>query len=75
MKRKRDSNQAAARAVAQTSAKHDKPLLADLEAAWEELSRGVFAPTLSFIPPEANIITPRILGQNLRGVICGVGKA
>jgi hypothetical protein len=36
-----DENQAAARIVASTTAKSEKPLSADLQAAWEEWSRGI----------------------------------
>jgi hypothetical protein len=36
-----DENQAAARIVASTTAKSEKPLAADLQAAWDEWSRGI----------------------------------
>jgi hypothetical protein len=39
--RKTDVNVSAARAVAKTIAKHEKPLPADFEAAWEEWSSAV----------------------------------
>jgi hypothetical protein len=40
-KPKADPNQSAAADVAQTAAKHEKPLPADLEAAWAEWSRAI----------------------------------
>jgi hypothetical protein len=36
-----DENQAAARIVASTTAKSEKPLPSDLQAAWAEWSRGI----------------------------------
>jgi len=36
-----DANQSAAHAIANTIAKHEKPLPADFEAAWVEWSRGI----------------------------------
>jgi hypothetical protein len=43
MKRKAkiDANQAAARIVTESTSKHEKPLPADLEAAWKQWSAGV----------------------------------
>jgi hypothetical protein len=38
---KPDANQAAARVVKQTAKRHSESLPADLEAAWEQWSRGV----------------------------------
>jgi len=40
-KTKPDANQAAFAAVRQAIAKHEKPLPADLEAAWTEWSRAI----------------------------------
>jgi hypothetical protein len=39
--KKPDPNQSAAQTVASTIAKHEKPLPADLEAAWKAWSAGV----------------------------------
>jgi hypothetical protein len=36
-----DPNESAARVVAQTLAKHEQPLPADVEAAWAEWSAGI----------------------------------
>ena len=41
MSKREDFNQAAARAVAHTVASHSDPLPADLEAAWEQWSKGI----------------------------------
>lgn len=41
MPKSEDVNQSAARVVAESTSKHEKPLPADLEAAWAEWSRGV----------------------------------
>jgi hypothetical protein len=38
---KPDANQIAARIVKESIAKHEQPLPADLEAAWEEWSRSI----------------------------------
>ena len=38
---KEDASQAAVRVVASTTAKHEQPLPADLEAAWKQWSAGV----------------------------------
>jgi len=39
--KRQDSNEAAARIVAESIAKHEQPLPADVEAAWAEWSRGL----------------------------------
>lgn len=39
--KRQDSNETAARIVAESTAKHERPLPADVEAAWREWSRGV----------------------------------
>jgi len=36
-----DENQNAARIIAEITARHEKPLPPDLDAAWEEWSRGI----------------------------------
>jgi hypothetical protein len=41
MSKREDSNQAAARIVAKATGKYETPLPADIEAAWEEWSRGI----------------------------------